>query len=292
MSGRPTRSAGRHNALADYQTIKLEHEAAVSWIVLNRPDAANALSPQMLDEFSHALERLKTEGAPAIAIRAEGRGFCSGMDLGNYGSNDSGPPDIMSDRERLHRNVERWLAMWDHPKPVIAAVHGYCLGVAAQMCVFTDITVVADDARIGEPAVPIGGGYIAPAWVHLVGAKRAKEFAFVPGNWIDGPTAVEWGWANHCVPLDQLIPAVRGLAERIALVPSEVLRIKKLSINRAAEAGGFRQALSGIAEMDSLLHLAPAVLEVRARMKEHGLKAVIQHYKVPPTTPLTVTEER
>lgn len=272
--------------MPDYQTIRLEHEASVSWIVLNRPDAANALSPQLLDEFSDALERLKGEGGPVIAIRAEGKGFCAGMDLGNYGGGDTGPPDVVADRERLHRNVERWLAMWDHPKPVIAAVHGYCLGVAAQMCVFTDITIVADDARIGEPTIPIGGGYVAPTWVGLVGAKRAKEFAFVPGNWIDGPTAVEWGWANHCVPLDDLVPAVRSLAERMALVPAEVLRIKKLSINRAAEAAGFRQSLACIAEMDSLLHLAPAVLEVRTRMKEQGLKAVIQQYKVAPTTPL------
>lgn len=277
--------------MPDYQTIRLEHEVSVSWIVLNRPDAANALSPQLLDEFSEALERLKSEGAPVIAIRAEGKGFSSGMDLGNYGSSDSGPPDVVSDRDRLHRNVERWLAMWDHPKPVIAAVHGYCLGVAAQMCVFADITIVAENARIGEPTIPIGGGYVAPTWVGLVGAKRAKEFAFVPGNWIDGPTAVEWGWANHSVPLAELVPAVRGLAERIALVPPEVLRIKKLSINRAAEAAGFRQSLSGIAEMDSLLHLAPAVLEVRARMKDQGLKAVIQQFKVPSTTPLVGKNE-
>lgn len=271
--------------------IRLEHEPSISWIILDRPDAANALSPQLLDEFSAALERLKDEGAPVIGVRGAGRGFCAGMDLGNYGSGDAGPPDVIADRERLSRNIERWLAMWDHPKPVIAAVHGYCLGVAAQMCVFADITIVTDDTRIGEPTIPIGGGYVAPAWVNLVGHKRAKELAFVPGNWIDGPTAVEWGWANHCVPAENLVAAVRSLAERIARIPPEVLRIKKLSINRAAEAAGFRQALSGLAEMDSLLHLAPAVLEVRARMKEKGLKAVMQEFRVSPTTPLVVPTE-
>lgn len=277
--------------MTEYEAIRVEHEAAISWIVLNRPDAANALSPQLLDEFSDALERLKAEGAPVIAVRGEGRGFCGGMDLGNYGAADAGPPDVAADRDRLERNVERWLAIWDHPKPVIAAVHGYCLGVAAQMCVFADITIVSDDARIGEPRVPIGGGYVAPTWVSLVGHKRAKEFAFVPGNSIDGTTAVAWGWANHCVPAAELIAAVRGLAERIALTPAEVLRLKKLSINRAAEAGGFRQALSGIAEIDSLLHVAPAVLEVRAQMKARGLKAVIQDYTVAPTTPLVALRE-
>lgn len=277
--------------MTQYETIRIEHEPALSWIVLDRPEAANALSPQLLDEFADALETLRTEGGPVIAIRGEGRGFCSGIDLGGYGGGDAGPADPMSDRARLEANVARWLLMWDHPKPVIAAVHGYCMAAAAQMCVFADITIVADNVRIGEPTIPIGGGFIAPTWVSLVGHKRAKEFAFVPGNSIDGPTAVEWGWANHCVPADTLIPAVRSLAERIALTPPEVLRLKKLSINRAAEAAGFRQALSGIAEIDALLHLSPAVLEIRARMKEKGLKAIIQEYKVAPTSPLTAPEE-
>lgn len=275
----------------DYSTIRIEHEPALSWIVLDRPEAANALSPLLLEEFADALQRLKTEGSPVIAIRGEGRGFCSGMDLSSYGAGDSGPADPMADAERLRANVERWLMMWDHPKPVIAAVHGFCMAAAAQMCVFTDITVVADNVRISEPTIPIGGGFIAPTWVSLVGPKRAKEFAFVPGNWIDGPTAVTWGWANHCVPAADLIPAVRSLAERIAMTPPEVLRLKKLSINRATEAAGFRQALSGIAEIDALLHLAPAVLEIRQRMKEHGLKAMIQQYKVAPTSPLVAPKE-
>ncbi|MDX5985084.1 enoyl-CoA hydratase-related protein [Sphingomonas echinoides] len=277
--------------MTQYEAIRIEHEPALSWIVLDRPEAANALSPKLLDEFAEALETLRTEGGPVIAIRGEGRGFCSGIDLGGYGGGDAGPADPMADRARLEANVARWLLMWDHPKPVIAAVHGYCMAAAAQMCVFADITIVADNVRIGEPTIPIGGGFIAPTWVSLVGHKRAKEFAFVPGNSIDGPTAVEWGWANHCVPADTLIPAVRSLAERIALTPPEVLRLKKLSINRAAEAAGFRQALSGIAEIDALLHLSPAVLEIRARMKEKGLKAVIQEYKVAPTSPLTAPEE-
>jgi enoyl-CoA hydratase len=277
--------------LSPYETIRLEHSGPLSWIVLNRPEQANALSPQLLDEFADALTRLKSEGGAVIGIRGEGRGFCSGIDLGGYGAGDQGPPDPMADRARLEANVARWLMMWDHPKPVIAAVHGYCMATAAQMCVFADITIVADDVRIGEPTIPIGGGFIAPTWVSLVGHKRAKEFAFLPGNTIDGPTAVEWGWANHCVPAAHLLGAVQSLAERIAKIPSDVLRLKKLSINRAAEAGGFRQALSGIAEIDALLHLTPSVLKIRARMREQGLKAVIKEFKVAPSSPLVAPEE-
>ena len=278
--------------LTTYETIRLEHSDPLSWIVLNRPEQANALSPQLLDEFADALSRLKSEGGPVIGIRGEGKGFCSGIDLTSYGAGDQGPADPMADRARLEANIARWLLIWDHPKPVIAAVHGYCMAAAAQMCVFADMTIVADDVRIGEPTIPIGGGFIAPTWVSLVGHKRAKEFAFLPGNTIDGPTAVEWGWANHCVPASNLISAVQSLAERIAKIPPDVLRLKKLSINRAAEAGGFRQALSGLAEIDALLHLAPSVLAIRARMKEQGLKAVIKEFKVAPSSSLAAPEEQ
>jgi enoyl-CoA hydratase len=245
-----------------------------------------------LDEFADALARLKSEGGAVIGIRGDGKGFCAGIDLGSYGAGDQGAPDPMADRARLEANIARWLMIWDHPKPVIAAIHGYCMATAAQMCVFADITIVADDVRIGEPTIPIGGGFIAPTWVSLVGHKRAKEFAFLPGNTIDGPTAVEWGWANHCVPAPLLLGAAQSLAERIAKIPPDVLRLKKLSINRAAEAGGFRQALSGLAEIDALLHLAPSVLQLRARIKEQGLKTVIGEFKVAPSSPLVAPKEK
>jgi enoyl-CoA hydratase len=88
-----------------------------------------------------------------------------------------------------------------------------------------------------------------------------------------------------------LLPAVRSLASRIALTPPEVLQLKKLSINRAAEAAGFRGGLAGIAEVDALLHRSPAVLALRARIKERGIKAVMEEFKVAPTNPFGASEE-
>ena len=264
------------------QELLIEHSGPISWIVLNRPAQANSLSASLLESFSAALKTLEREGGPIIGIRANGNGFCAGMDLSQYGGGAIMDPVV--DARRLSTNLARWLAIWDHPKPVIAAVHGYCAGVAAQMCIFADLTIVADNVKISEPGVPIGGGFVAPTWVAQVGAKRAKEFAFLPGNSIDGPTAVEWGWANHCVPADRLIEAAEALAARMALIPSDVLQIKKLSINRAAEAAGFRIATSGIAELDALLHVAPSVLEIRDRIAKRGLKAVLEDYRGPSST--------
>ncbi|HSW18646.1 MAG TPA: enoyl-CoA hydratase-related protein [Ramlibacter sp.] len=270
-----------------YRTLRIEHVGPLTWIILNRPDKSNALSTELMDEFGDALKRLEREGGAVIAIRGEGRGFSSGYDLEEVGKVKA-EPDPVADRDRLRRNLERWLAIWDHPKPIIAAVHGYCMAGATQLCVYADITVVADDARIGEPGLPIGGGYIAPVWSPLVGPKRAKEMSFVPGNHIDGPTAVAWGWANHSVPADQLVPAVEYLAQRIAKTPAAVLRVKKLSINRAAEACGFREAGAAVAEMDALLHLTPSVVELRKWVADVGLKEALAAFRCPPTTPLTV----
>jgi enoyl-CoA hydratase len=271
-----------------YGTIRVEDRDSITWIVLDRPEKANALSNELLDEFSAALDELTTTGRPVIGVRGEGRGFCAGYDIDQVGRPKEADP--VGDRARLQRNLDRYLAMWDHPKPIICAVHGYCIAGGTQLCTFADITVVAEDAKIGEPTIPIGGGYIAPLWAPLVGPKRAKELAFVPGNSIDGRTAVDWGWANHAVPAEQLIDAVEGLAARIALTPPDVLEIKKRSINRAMEAMGMRQATAAVAEMDALLHTSPDVLALRERIATRGLKATIAEFRVPPTTPLRAVD--
>jgi hypothetical protein len=91
---------------ADYSHIRVEHEQDLSWIVLNRPDHANALSNELFDEFSHALDALKTTGAPVLAIRGEGCGFSAGYDLGQVGTPKAADP--VADRNRLQRNLDRY----------------------------------------------------------------------------------------------------------------------------------------------------------------------------------------
>lgn len=262
-----------------YENIRIDHRGPISWIVLDRPKAANALSEALLDEFSDALARLVREGGAVLGIRGEGAGFSAGYDVAQVGQPKAADP--VADRERLQRNVGRFLAIWDHPKPVIAAVHGYCIAGATQMCVFTDVTLVAHDARIGEPMLPMGGGYVAPLWAPLVGPKRAKELAFIAGNSIDGRTAVEWGWANHSFEASALVAEAEAMAARIARTPSDILRIKKLAINRAMEAMGVRNAAASGSEMDALLHLSPAVGAIREMIASLGLKGAIARFHGP-----------
>lgn len=268
-----------------FSCIRVEHEKPISWIVLDRPEKANALSNELLEEFSAGLEWLKDNGEPVIAIRGEGKGFSAGYDLGQVAPDTAVDP--VADRARMRRNLDRYIAMWDHPKPIIAAVHGYCIAGATQIVTLTDITIVADDAKLGLVTIPVGAGYVSPVWATLVGPKRAKELTFVPGNSVDGRTAVEWGWANHAVPADQLLDAVRSLAERIALTPSDLLALKKASITASMDAMGARQALVTPPEYDALAHATVAVGDVKARIAQEGLKSVIESYRVPPTTDLS-----
>ena len=229
---------------------------------------------------------LRDTGGPVIGIRGEGRGFSAGYDLDQVGK--AGAADPVADRARLQRNLDRYLAIWDHPKPVIAAVHGYCIAGATQMCVFADITVVADDAKIGEPALPIGGGYIAPLWAPLVGPKRAKELAFVPGNSIDGRTAVEWGWANHSVAVGPADPGRRG-SRRSDREDAAGRPADQEAVDQPGDGGHGRAPRHRLRGRDGRApaHLTRRRCELREWIGEVGMKEAIAAYRVPPTTPLS-----
>lgn len=265
-----------------FNTITLERDDAIVWLTLNRPERLNAMNAEMLSEFSAALECLETDAAGVVVIRGAGRSFCSGFDVAPKQREDGvahREPDAIDDYVRLRKQIERFIAIWDFPKPVIAAVHGHCLAGATQLVACCDLVIVAEDASIGLPEIPMGGGYITPFWVHSVGVKRAKQMSFEAGSKISGTRASEWGWANYAVPAEQLMEVAGAQAKRIARTPSPVLRLKKMSLNRAADLAGFRNTVLLGAETDALLHLSEPVQEMRADIRSLGLKAAIQKFK-------------
>jgi enoyl-CoA hydratase len=268
--------------LPQFEHLLLERDEALVWMTLNRPNELNAINRPLLGEIFDAFDWLADDkDSRVIIIRGAGRCFSSGYDVsgkapGEYATEE---PGIIEDFVRLRRNIERNLAIWDFPKPVIAAVHGYCLGAVLQLVSVCDITVVADDAKIGFPSMPMGGGYISPFWVQLVGIKRAKQMSFEPDSRISGKMASEWGWANYSVPEAELIDTVRAHALRIAKVPAEVLLMKKMSLNRVADIAGFRTSAVLGAETNAILHTVPSVLALRDTVQQHGLKEAIRRFK-------------
>jgi len=267
--------------LPEFEHLLLERDENIVWMTLNRPERLNAINYKLLDEICDAFSWLETDEARVVVLRGAGRAFSSGFDISGKepGEYASGDPGIIEDFVRLRAQINRFLKVWDFPKPVIAAVHGYCLGGPTQLVSCCDMTIVADDAVIGFPAMPLGGGYISPFWVPLVGIKRAKQMSFEPDSRISGVTASEWGWANYSVPADNLMETVRAHALRIAKVPADVLLMKKMALNRVADLNGFRTTAVLGAETDALLHAIPPVEELRQTIGEHGLKEAVRRFK-------------
>ena len=266
--------------MADDEVL-IERDGRVAWITLNRPERLNALNAPLLRRFGEAVDELGADPATSVlVIRGAGRAFSAGYDLKPDESEvgQAHERTIVEDYDRLLGHIKLFERLWDLPKPVIAAVHGYCLAGATQLCIFCDITVVADDAKVGWPSIPVGGGLISPMWSFLVGPKRAKQMSFVAGSQVSGATSADWGWANYSVPDAELWDNVAALAGQIAKVPLPTLRMKKASINRVAEIQGFRSAMSMGAETDALLHFSPEVIELHELIKSKGLKGAIAEF--------------
>lgn len=254
-----------------FHTIRLEADGPLAWIVLNRPQRRNAMNGQMLAELASAVQSLGARPeVRAIGIRGAGPSFCSGYDIGREYAAALAGRDSFDEWNDLRARMDRMMTIWDCPVPVIAAVHGYCLAGATQLCTFCDLVIVADDATIGSPGTGIGAGYVSPMFVLAVGMRRAKELGMIPGRQISGAQAVEWGWANRSVSADGLIDEVRNVAARFALAPREIVTANKIAMNRIAEMSGFRYAIQQLADIDVIAHRSAAAKAAGDRLKASG----------------------
>ena len=265
--------------------VLYEREGRLAYVTLNRPERLNAFNAAVWEGLEANFAKANADPeVRVIILRGNGRAFSAGADV--RARSESTTPeeeqhargDVVDDAINLHRSIDRYLRFFNNPKPIIAQVHGYCLGVASQTAVMCDITVVAEDARIGLPSVPLGGGYISPMWSWLIGPKRAKEMSYTVGAQIDGKTASDWGWANRAVPADQLESTVKEMATRMANLPSKFLQLKKSSINRQMDIQGFSVAIRTGAEMDALLHYTDTIDIVRASIRANGLRGTIESF--------------
>jgi enoyl-CoA hydratase len=253
-------------------------DGRVGIISLNRPEKLNAISPELRRRL---VERFhEADGDPAtsvVVLRAEGRSFCSGYDIGPSPARAARRGNALAWRESLTGDVELELTPWDMKKPVIASVQGHCLGGGCEMVMLCDLTIAADDALFGEPEIRFSN--VGPALVmpFIIGFKRARELLYL-GDPIDAQTALQYGMVNRVVPRAELAPATLKFAQRMALISPEALASTKLAINRGADAAGFRNAIR--AGLDVLAPLYAARTEVGMKFDEirekEGLGAALR----------------
>lgn len=251
-------------------------------ISMNRPEKLNAISPDFRVRLTETFLRADEDpGTSVVVLRAEGRSFCVGYDIGRSDpERDSWRHDALKWHAYLTRALEFEMAPFYMRKPVIASVQGHALGGGCEIAMFCDLTIAADDALFGEPEVRFsdtGPGIVMP-WI--IGLKRARELLYF-GDMIDAETALSYGMINKVVARDSLESETMAYARRLALIAPEALVATKLSINRGADAGGFRSAMQ--AGLDVVAPLYAAKTEVGAKFHEisqrDGLRAALKWRK-------------
>ena len=188
----------------EYTNIKLEKENAVATIRLNRPNALNALSRDLLGEMSEAVANVgEDEGIKALVLRGEGRAFCSGADLTILEAAFSDPVQL---RRYLQLINACLFQLEELPIPVIAAVHGFALAGGLELMLACDLALATEDARIGDQHANFGlmpGGGSTQRLPRRVGMQRAMEL-LTTGRWLSGTEAAGWGLVLGDVPVDDL----------------------------------------------------------------------------------------
>jgi enoyl-CoA hydratase len=259
-----------------FDTVRVEQSGPLCWLSLDRPEKGNAINPHVLDEIDAVLAEVGTDRSIRVVIlQGSGRGFCAGHELGR----DRGPDDVMSVLNRMQRTFSTFQRIWHLPKPVIASVHGYCIGAATQLAESCDLIAVSSDVQIGLPKLPMGAGLTPPMLALSVGVRRARMLAYDIGSTIDGPTAVEWGWANLCAEPDQLAEEVTALARRIARSPLAVLAGQKAALNRVAALQGYWDVATAGIELDAMHHFARTGEPTSRAIRELGVKGALELFE-------------
>jgi enoyl-CoA hydratase len=224
-------------------SVLRETDGAVSTLILNRPDRLNTITPGLIEDLQAALAAAQADDhVRVIRLKGAGRAFCAGYDI-DWGAevmrdNEAGRPwDPMADLALMSRFVDTYMSLWRSRKPVIAQVHGFCVGGGTDFALCSDLIVCAEDCRIGYPPARVWGSPTTAMWTYRLGLERSKRL-LLTGDPLDGRRAVEWGLASECHPEADLDEAALALCRRVAMLPANQLHMMKVLVNQTIEQMG------------------------------------------------------
>nr|WP_203953679.1 enoyl-CoA hydratase-related protein [Planotetraspora mira] len=216
-------------------SVGYEVEQAVATVTLDRPDAMNSLTAAMKGELLAALRRAAADGSVrAVLLTGAGRAFCAGQDLREHADNlESGLGLANTVREHYNPIV---LTITSMDKPVVAAVNGVAAGAGASLAFACDFRVASERAKFAMAFTGIGLGPDSGAsWTlqRLVGPAVARELLLL-GDAVDAARALELGLVTKVVPGDDVVPAARDLALRLAQGPTLAYAATRRALDFAA----------------------------------------------------------
>ena len=224
-----------------FETLIFGKEGSVAHISLDRPNVLNAYNVQMRDDFSEALAAVADDpDVNALLITGEGRAFCAGADLTEFGT---APSLVTARRVRWDRDV--WGQLLNLEKPTVAAVHGFCIGSGLEIALLCDLRLAAEDTVFAMPEVQLGMIPAAGGTQTLprhAGSSRALDLLFT-GRRFGAEEALEMGLVTRLCAEDQLRDKGKRLASQLAeSEPEAAARLKRalregadLPLNQALE---------------------------------------------------------
>ena len=230
--------AGNGGRPVAYEQILTEQIGRVGVIRLNRPEKLNAWTDQMSGEMREQIQAWNDDdGIGAILIAAQGRAFCAGADLQGFNQRLADDPEA-ENRDRGMQAGTNWTRLVRESKPVIAAIHGYAVGVGLTMALPADIRYAAEDAKLSIRFVKVG---LVPELgstrllAQLVGLGHATEIC-LSGRMVPADEAFRIGLVSAVVPKEDLFAAALAKADELANNPTAVVRkIKSLLSDNVSE---------------------------------------------------------
>ncbi len=215
-----------------YENIEIVREGQITFVMLNRPDKRNAMSPGVHRDMCDALETLATDaGTRVLVLGGNGPAWCAGQDLKLYFRGNANDP-VARRRAGNDSHHWRWELLSAYPKPTIAMVHGYAFGGAFTQLCACDYAIVAEDATLGLSEVNWGiipGGIVSWNLSYMLLPRHAMYYA-TTGETFDGKRAVEIGLANFAVPASELRARTVEFAQKLCRLNPSVIRYTKEAV--------------------------------------------------------------
>jgi enoyl-CoA hydratase/carnithine racemase len=229
--------------------VKVERDGAVGIVTIDKPPV-NALSAAVIAELEAAFDELGADaGVRAVVLRGAGeRAFVAGADISEFPSLGDEVAEEGSARgiQKLADRIETF------PKPVIVAIHGWCLGGGLETALACDVRVAAEDAQLGQPEIKLGlipGGGGTQRLPRVVGPGRAA-WLNMSGDPIAAAQAYEWGLVERVVPREQLLDTALEMARTLAERSPHALAVLKELARETRDlpiAEGLRREAKGFA---------------------------------------------
>ena len=219
--------------MAGFQAILYEIDRGVAHISLNRPDVLNAYNMQMRDDFSGALAAVQEDSeVRTLLISGQGRAFCAGADLTEFGT---APSQVIARQVRWERDV--WGQLYGLNQPVVAALHGYCIGSGLEIALLCDLRVAAKGTRFAMPEVQLGmipaaGG--TQTLPRLAGASPSLDL-LLTGRRFDAEEALRLRLITRVVPEDELLDTAWEICRQLASLSPDLVAAAKSALRGATD---------------------------------------------------------